>query len=220
MEEMEAIIRIIHRWKRSTRRSTKESSLHCGGPQMQDAYYTFPGAREPGEGETVYIVAMEQLDQYFMPQATVPYERHRFRTMAQLPTESVDQFMTRLRERAEYCEIGNAKDENIRDQVIEKCMSSRLRRKLLEKGRGLTLEQLQNTTRSMEASDRQAGAIENPNDKEGLKGGLNSVQEKTEGKRYYRCELTGHTQDDERCSARDKECRKCHKVGHFAKCCN
>ena len=67
MEEMEAIIRIIHRWKRSTRRSTKESSLHCGGPQMQDAYYTFPGAREPGEGETVYIVAMEQLDQYFMP---------------------------------------------------------------------------------------------------------------------------------------------------------
>ena len=54
-----------------------------------------------------------------------------------------------------------------------------LRRKPLEKGRELTLEQLQNTTRSMEASDRQAGAIENPNDKEGLKEGLNSVYEKT-----------------------------------------
>ena len=98
-------------------------------------------------------------------------------------------------------------------------MSSRLRRKLLEEGRGLTLEQLQNTARSMEASDRQAGGIENPNDKEGLKGGLNSVQEKTEGKRCYRCDLTGHTQDDMRCPARDKECRKCLKVGHFAKCC-
>ena len=34
---------------------------------MQDVYYTFPEAREPGEGETVYTVAMEQLDQYFMP---------------------------------------------------------------------------------------------------------------------------------------------------------
>ena len=110
---------------------------------MQDVYYTFPEAREPGEGETVYTVAMEQLDQYFMPQVNVPYERHLFRTMAQLPTESVDQFMTRLREKAEYCEFGDAKDENIRDQVIEKCMSSRLRRKLLEKGRGLILEQLQ-----------------------------------------------------------------------------
>ena len=71
----------------------------------------------------------------------------------------------------------------------------------------------------MEASDRQAGAIENPNDKDGLKGGLNSVQEKTEGKRCYRCDMTGHIQDDKRCPARDKECRKCHKVRHFPKCC-
>ena len=50
------------------------------------------------------------------------------------------------------------KDENIRDQIIGKCR--RLRRKPLEKGRVLTLEQLQNTARSMEASNRQAGAIE------------------------------------------------------------
>ena len=27
--------------------------FHCGGPQKQDVYYTFPEAREPGEGETV-----------------------------------------------------------------------------------------------------------------------------------------------------------------------
>ena len=94
---------------------------------MQDVYYTLPEAREPGEGETVYTVALEQLDQYFTPQVNVPYERHLFRTMAQLPSESVDQFITRLREREEYCEFGNAKDENIRDQVIEKCISSRLR---------------------------------------------------------------------------------------------
>ena len=37
----------------------------------------------------------------------------------------------------------------------------------------------------MEASDRQTGTIENPNGKEGLKEGLNSVQEKPEGKRCY-----------------------------------
>ena len=79
---------------------------------MQDVYHTLPEARESVEGETVYTVAMEQVN--------VPYERRLFRTMAQLPTESVDQFITRLRERAEYCEFGDAKDENIRDQVIEK----------------------------------------------------------------------------------------------------
>ena len=60
----------------------------------------------------------------------------------------------------------------------------------------MTLKQLQNTARS---SDWQAGAMENPNDKEGLKEGLNSVQERTEGKRYYRCHMTGHTQEDKQC---------------------
>lgn len=54
----------------------------------------------------------------------------------------------------------------------------------------------------MEASDREAGAIErpgtteSPNDKGGLKEGLNSVRDEPEGKRCYRCDLTGHTQDD------------------------
>ena len=94
-------------------------------------------------------------------------------------------------------------------------MSSCLPMKLLGKGRELTLEKLQNTARSMEASDRQAGAIENSNNKERLKERLNSVQEKTKEKRCYRCDMTRHTQDDKRCPTRDKECRKCHKVGHF-----
>ena len=103
MEEMEAIIRLIRRWKRGTKRSTKESSSSSlwRTTNATCQYYT-------------YTVAMEQLDQYFTPQVKVPYERHLFRTVAQLPTQSVDQFITRLRKRAEYCEFGNAKDDNNR----------------------------------------------------------------------------------------------------------
>ena len=39
---------------------------------MQEVYFTFPPARLPGEGETVYTVAIEQLDQYFTPEVNVP----------------------------------------------------------------------------------------------------------------------------------------------------
>ena len=85
---------------------------NCGGPQMQDDNFTFPEARRPGDRETVYTVAMGQLDRYFTPQVNIPYERHLFRT--------------RLRDRADYCEFGEATNENIRDQVIDKCLSSRL----------------------------------------------------------------------------------------------
>ena len=99
---------------------------------MQDVYYTFPEAGEPGEGETVSHSSDGTTRSILHAPMNVPYERHLFRTLAQLPTESVDQFTTRLRERAEYCKFGDAKDENIRDQVIEKCMSSRLQRKRKE----------------------------------------------------------------------------------------
>ena len=135
--------------------------------------------------------------------------------ITKLPTESVDQFVKRLREKADCCEFGETAGENIRDQVIEKCLSNRLRRKLLERGRNLTLNDLQTIARAMEASDRQPGNMENSNQ---AKSGLNAIQGKQE-RRRLRCNNTGHMQDDKRRPSRNKECLKCHKVGHFAKCC-
>lgn len=41
--------------------------LHSGGMKMQDIYLTFPTAFEPDRGETVYGIAMKQLDNYFRP---------------------------------------------------------------------------------------------------------------------------------------------------------
>jgi hypothetical protein len=52
-------------------------------------------------------------------------------------------------------------DENTRDQVIEKCSSKRLRRKLLER-HNVTLQQLREIAQSLEASEKQALSIEQP----------------------------------------------------------
>ena len=122
--------------------------------------------------------------------------------ITQLPTESVDQFVARLREKADCCEFGETEDENIRDHVIEKCLSNRLRRKLLESGRHLTSDDLQTIARAMEASDRRAGNMENSNQ---AKSGLNAIQGKQE-RRCLGCSNTGHMQNDKRCPARKKEC--------------
>ena len=67
----------------------------------------------------------------------------------------------------------------------------------------------------MEASDRQAGNMENLNQ---AKSGLNAIHGKQE-RRCLRCDHTGHTQEGKKCPARNMECLKCHNVGHFAKCC-
>ena len=148
--------------------------------------------------------------------------------MAQLHTESIDQYVTRLRQKADYCQFGDKVDENIRDQVIEKCLSNRLRTKLLEKGAGLTLTQLQTMARAMEASATQAESIASSN----TTHEVNRVQSKRDKpkrqrnrgtndkeKRCYRCDNLGHLSTDEKCPARGKKCNKCQLTGHFAKCC-
>ena len=102
------------------------------------------------------------MDKYFKPQANIPYERFCFREMSQLPSETVEQFVTRLRQKAQSCEFGDAAavDGQIRDQVISKCLPHNIRRKLLEKGKILTLQQLREIARVMEDSEKQARKIE------------------------------------------------------------
>jgi hypothetical protein len=81
----------------------------------------------------------------------------------QLPNEMIGQYITKLRQRAETCELGNrnAIDERIRDQVVDKCLNHSLRRNLLEKGRTINFTVLRETAKAFEDSARQAKPIEN-----------------------------------------------------------
>lgn len=105
---------------------------------------------------------------------------------------------------------------NIRDQVIEKCLSNRLRTKLLEKGTGLTLNQLQTIARATEASTAQAESIVSSK----TTHEVNRVQHKRDKpkqhksqvsidkeKRCYRCDNLGHLSSDKKCPARGKKMR-------------
>ena len=72
------------------------------------------------------------------------------------------QFVTRLRQKVQSCEFRDAAtvDEQIRDQVISKCSSHNIRRKLLEKGKILALQQVREIARVMEDSEKHARKIE------------------------------------------------------------
>ena len=110
--------------------------LHCAGMDVQDIFYTLPANGNAND----YDKAIEALDTYFNPAVNVPYERHMFRRMSQEESETIDQFVTRLKQKSLSCDYGESSDELIRDQVIDKCRSVALRRKLLERGQTLTLK--------------------------------------------------------------------------------
>lgn len=78
-----------------------------------------------------YAATKTALTDYFKPARNVPYQRHLFRQAKQQESETVTQYVTRLRQLARDCDFGNGTDDFIRDQVIDKCSSTPLRTKLL-----------------------------------------------------------------------------------------
>ena len=136
--------------------------------------------------------------------------------------ETVDQFVCRLRQRAINCEFGGNEGDYIRDQVIDKCYSSKLRRKFLEKEGALTLDDLLRIARSQEAVDRQLTQYSTGQVNNQLTDHVNAVGDKSDGntrsgkgKKYFSCDQEGHFSGDKKCPARDRACRVCGVIGHF-----
>ena len=127
--------------------------LHTGGPDLQELYFSLVSE----EVEKTFDESITFLDGYFLPKVNVPFERHVFRQLGQLSGETVNQFVCRLRQKALTCDFHDV-DESIRDQLIEKCANSKLRRKLLEKNNA-TLKDFKDIARAHEAVDVQMQSL-------------------------------------------------------------
>ena len=73
-----------------------------------------------------------------------------FRKTKQGETETIDNFIVRLSKLVVSCEFaGDQKNDMIRDQIVEACKSTKLRRKFLAT-QNLTLEKVQKIGRTYE----------------------------------------------------------------------
>ena len=130
----------------------------------------------------------------------------------------VAQFVTRLRQVVKDCDYGAQADNQIRDQVVQRCTSHELRRKLLEKGDTLTPNVLLKTAASYEAVQAQLESMkirDSCESKHHHKGKKMSGENKT----CYKCGHTGHFGRDPECSTKGKTCKTCGGADHFASQC-
>ena len=102
-----------------------------------------------------------------MPQLNTEFEVFEYRQMKQKNSETVDEFVTRLRRKAETCGF-TEKDKELKPQG---CKSAKLRRKALQDN--LYLTNLLFAARQMELANEQAGKMEKETFEE-----TNSVQTK------------------------------------------
>ena len=75
--------------------------LHCMGPAVQRIFATLT------EQTDTFDETKTALKNYFNPKKNIAGERHKFRSKAQGPSESIDDYVTSLRELAKFCEFGN-----------------------------------------------------------------------------------------------------------------
>ena len=81
--------------------------LHVAGMEVQEVYFTLVGE----DTIATFQDTLKVLDDYFIPKANVPFERHLFRQIAQENSETVDQFVCRLRQRSVSCDFGEQEDD-------------------------------------------------------------------------------------------------------------
>lgn len=132
--------------------------LHYGGLELQDVFHTLPDADSTEEGGNPYKKATYILSTHFKPKLNVMYERHVFRQLKQNEGDKMNQYIMRLRQQAKNCEF-QAEDMEICGQIVEKCVSNKLRRLLEEED--FKLEDVMKIVRTIEAIDLQTKDIIN-----------------------------------------------------------
>ena len=125
--------------------------LHVAGEEVQDLFETL---QDTG---TTSAEALGALNTYFQLKRNIAFERHLFRQAKQQEDETVDNFMVLLSKLSLGCDFKDEvqKNEMIRDQVVDCCKSTELRKKLLSESE-LTLEKIRTVSRTFELSSSQA----------------------------------------------------------------
>ncbi|XP_059908120.1 uncharacterized protein LOC132457787 isoform X3 [Gadus macrocephalus] len=119
--------------------------LYAMGKDAEPIFNTFTFGDDEDD---YYNKVINKFDVHFVPKRNTIHERACFHRRSQLQGESVEAFVRRLYELAEYCDFGIAKDEHIRDRIVVGILDSELSQKLqLESD--LTLEKAISMTRQV-----------------------------------------------------------------------
>ena len=182
-----------------------------------------------------FDTAIQALDNAYIKPTNTIYNRHQLITCKQDPTQTIDNYMQELERISKTCKFEAVtaeqnKQQYTRDAFINGIHSSYIRQRLLESSI-LSLEQAYQQARSLEQAQKQSAAYDNSiaagieHDDIKNQSTLAATNSKDKDNRKIKetkeqCYFCGNARHQRiNCPAREAECRKCKKKGHWAKVC-
>lgn len=185
-----------------------------------------------------YAFIIRTPDKRFNPKKNVVLERHKFLQRAQIPEESIDDFVASLRTLASTCNYREFKDEIIRDQLIERTSNKKGQEKLLST-KDPDLENALRLARSIEHSQfcmqemnettkfeevKQLNAKHSAKPAKGTNSSSTRNPEMVFSKAKFdkselvcfRCSSKSHLGNTKFCFALNQTCFKCRRKGQLA----
>jgi hypothetical protein len=145
--------------------------LYAAGPEVETIFDTLPDNGDDDDFKT----ACEKLTEYFSPSKNVAFEVYKFRQAKQQEHETLDAYYTRLCTLAKTCEFADT-DTELKQQIIEGCLSNRLRRKILME-KTFTLSQILDYGRALARTDQQTKEIIKKDISDGKEEYTNQLQQ-------------------------------------------
>ena len=97
---------------------------------------------------------IDKFEAFCIPERNVTYERYKFFTCKQKAGQTIDQFVTELRNHSKTCEFAEFTDSLIKDRIVCCILDNDLRERLLEKN--LNLEKAVELCKASETAMSQA----------------------------------------------------------------
>ena len=196
--------------------------------------YVGPSIYELIADSASYEDAIKTLkDTYDKPKNTV-FARHLLSCCKQEPGQSLDQFLQRLKTLAKECDFKAVsadvhREEAIRDAFISGLASPQIRQRLLEKVT-LDLDTAFADARTLDMAEKQSSSYRSDVVSAAVKttetqpeyGASRDSNEVTAAAGFAeeKCYFCGYKKHPRlKCPAKEAICKKCSKVGHFAKVC-
>ena len=211
--------------------------LACVGAEAQEIFESLPfsGAEDRTDIDTV----IKKFEEFCMGETHEVYESYKFHRRNQEKEENIDTYVTVLRKLAKSCNF-QEEDRMIRDRIVIGVYDDTVREKLLE-DKDLTLKKATKICRAHETSKTQTQAMSGASQDSAVnrlkytlqrRGGApkrGGFRPHSDGPHHQsaaknalvKCTRCGKSPGHGRasCPAKDAECRKCHKKGHYAAEC-